>query len=132
MKCESLDVWKKAAALSADIYLYFRDFKDYGFKDQITRSGLSIPSNIAEGLERNSDKESWRFLDIALGSAAELKTQIYIGMKIEYIDKEKGKIWIRELESISRMINGLRRSLDKKANDQRPTTNDSSQKDDHA
>ncbi|WP_353661227.1 four helix bundle protein [Hydrogenimonas sp. SS33] len=132
MKCESLDVWKKSAALSADIYVAFRESKDFGFKDQITRSGLSIPSNIAEGLERNSDKESWRFLDIALGSAAELKTQIYIGMKIDYIEMKKGKEWIQELESISRMINGLRRSLEKKTSDQRPTTNDATKKDVHA
>ncbi|WP_236579197.1 four helix bundle protein [Hydrogenimonas urashimensis] len=132
MKCESLDVWKKADALSAENYVVFRDLKNFGFKDQITRSGLSIPSNIAEGLERNSDKESWRFLDIALGSAAELKTQIYIGMKINYIELEKGKGGIRELESIGRMINGLRRSLEKKTNDQRPTTNDPSEKDVHA
>ena len=124
MKCENLEVWKMAAGLSAEIYLYFKTCTDRGFKDQITRSGLSIPSNIAEGLERNSDKESSRFLDIALGSAAELKTQIYIGMKIEYIEMSRGKEWIDTIESVSRMINGLKRSINKKTDDRRPMTDD--------
>ncbi len=106
-----------AAGLSAEIYLCFKTCTDRGFKDQITRSGLSIPSNIAEGLERNSDKESSRFLDIALGSAAELKTQIYIGMN-------RGKVWVDTIESISRMINGLKRSIHKKTDDRRLTTDD--------
>jgi four helix bundle protein len=123
MKCEKLDVWKKSAALSAEIYRYFSDFRDYGFKDQITRSGLSIPSNIAEGIERESDRETWRFLDIAQASGAELKTQIYIGMKIEYIEISQGKKWLEELESIGKMLRALKATV-KKANDQRPTTND--------
>ena len=50
MQFEDLEVWKKAARLSADIYKELYELKDYGFKDQITRSGLSIPSNIAEGM----------------------------------------------------------------------------------
>ena len=110
MLCEQLDVWKRSSALSAEIYLYFRDFNDFGFKDQITRSGLSIPSNIAEGVERTSGKETVRFLNIAQGSCAELKTQIYIGMKIIYIDRETGKKWIRELEEIHKMIGGLKKA----------------------
>jgi len=114
MKCENLDVWKRAAALSSELYLYFRDSKDYGFKDQITRSGLSVPSNIAEGIERNSDKESIHFLDIAQGSCAELKTQIYIGMKIEYIHSETGGKWIEEVAAINRMIGGLKKSITSK------------------
>ena len=108
--CENLDVWKRSAALSSEIYIYFRDFTDFGFKDQITRSGLSVPSNIAEGVERSTDKETVRFLNIAQGSCAELKTQIYIGMKIEYIDRETGKKWITELEEIHKMIGGLKKS----------------------
>jgi len=113
MKCENLDVWKRSASLSSELYLYFRESKDYGFKDQITRSGLSIPSNIAEGIERESDKESLHFLDIAQGSCAELKTQIYIGMKIDYIDRENGKKWIEEIAAINRMIGGLKKSIKK-------------------
>ena len=111
MKCETLDVWKFSCSLSSEIYLAMRECKDYGFKDQITRSGLSIPSNIAEGIERESDKESWRFLDIAQASTAELKTQIYIGMKIEYISREAGNKWVKECDRIHMMIRSLKRSF---------------------
>ena len=107
MKCETLDVWKRACRLSTEIYQAMRGCKDFGFKDQITRSGLSVASNIAEGVERKSSKEKRRFLDIALGSAAELKTQTYIGMKIDYIKREDGMKWTKELEELQRMINAL-------------------------
>ena len=70
MKCEKLDVWKKASQVCVNIYKSFQSCKDYGFKDQITRSALSVPSNIAEGIERFSDREKIRFLDIAKGSIA--------------------------------------------------------------
>ena len=114
MKCEKLDVWKRAASMSAQIYRYFRESKDFGFKDQITRSGLSVPSNIAEGLERISEYEKIRFLDIARGSVAEAKTQIYIGMKIDYIERETGQSWISEYEIIGRMVTGLIHSIQSK------------------
>ncbi|MGD9718600.1 MAG: four helix bundle protein [Sulfurimonadaceae bacterium] len=113
MKCKNLDVWKKSAALSSDIYLKLSNLQDYGFKDQLTRSGLSIPSNIAEGLERISDREKVRFLDIARGSLAEAQTQIYIGMKIQYINSNLGTIWIKELEEIGKMLTGLINSIKK-------------------
>ena len=70
--------------------------KGYGFKDQITRSGLSVPSNITEGFERESQKEGINFLSYAKGSCGELRCQIYIGLDIEYISKEVGKRWIAE------------------------------------
>ena len=85
MAFEDLEVWKRSAKLSADIYEMLQELKDYGYKDQITRSGLSIPSNITEGIERNSDKETLNFLSYAKGSCGELRTQVYIGMKIGYL-----------------------------------------------
>ena len=104
---EDLEVWKRSARLSADIYKAMATLKDFGFKDQITRSGLSIPSNISEGAERESIKEFINFLSYAKGSAGELKTQAYIGMDIGYIDKEIGMKWIRESDEIGRMLAGL-------------------------
>ena len=101
---EDLDVWKRSARLSADIYKTLATLKDFGFKDQITRSGLSIPSNIAEGAERVSIKEFINFLSYAKGSAGELKTQTYIGMDIGYIDKEIGMKWIQETDEIGKML----------------------------
>jgi four helix bundle protein len=111
MKCETLDVWKMAGTLCSDIYIAMRECKDYGFKDQITRSALSIVSNIAEGVERESDKESWRFLDIAQSSAAELKTQVFIGMKIDYVNRPQGKEWLNQIDRIHMMIKSLKRNF---------------------
>jgi four helix bundle protein len=85
--------------------------KDYGFKDQVTRSGLSVPSNISEGMERVSTKEKIRFLDISKASAGELRTQIYIGIDIEYINNKVGNHWINETKEISAMLVGLINSL---------------------
>ncbi len=84
MKFEEMDIWKRSAWLSAELYKHFSQTKDYGFRDQITRSGLSIPSNITEGSERGSDKDFARFLQYAKGSCGELRTQGYIGMDLNY------------------------------------------------
>lgn len=107
MGFEDLEVWKRAKKLSVDIYRELKNLKDYGFRDQITRSGLSVPSNIAEGFERNSQKECITFLSYAKGSCGELRTQAYIGMDIDYISKEKGTFWIKESTEISNMLGGL-------------------------
>ena len=113
MKCEKLDVWKKSARLSADVYKAFQDCRDFGFKDQITRAGLSIPSNIAEGMEKMSTKDQIRFLDIAKGSVAEFATQTYIGMDIGYIDRTLGKEWIDTADIILAMLTKLQQSKSK-------------------
>ncbi len=107
MAFEDLEVWKRAARLSADLFVQLRSISDYGFRDQITRSGLSVPSNIAEGHERDSEKELCRFLAIAKGSCGELRTQIYIGMEAGYISKEQGFSWINETKRISAMLSGF-------------------------
>jgi len=107
MKCKNLEVWQKSSKICSEIYIYFKECNDYGFKDQITRSSLSVPSNIAEGIERNSDKDTIRFLDISKASIAEVQTQIYIGMKISYVDLKIGNYWINEYDEISKMISGL-------------------------
>lgn len=108
MKCEKLDVWKRSSRVSVQIYKYFKTSKDYSFKDQITRSSLSIPCNIAEGFEKESDKEKIRYIEIAKGSSAELITQIYIGIEIDYIEKSAGFEWIKELNEILSMLTGLK------------------------
>ena len=82
---ESLEVWKRSCRLSVDLYRLLRNCKDYGLKDQITRSALSVPSNIAEGYERDSTAEFLRFLRIAKGSCGELRTQLYIGAEADFI-----------------------------------------------
>jgi len=108
---EELEVWKRSARLCADMYKAFSSLKDFGFRDQITRSALSVPSNIAEGYERNSPRETANFLNYAKGSAGELRTQVYIGVDIGYISGEQGRYWIKESEEISRMLYGLMKSV---------------------
>ena len=112
MRFEDLDVWKRSARLSADIYKNLSGLKDYGFKDQITRSSLSVPSNIAEGMVRPSIKEKIRFLHIANGSCVEMRTQAYIGMKIDYIPENLGTIWVEETKELSAMLTGLIRKIE--------------------
>ena len=110
MRCERLDVWKRACRLSVNIYKNFAMCKDYGFKDQITRSSLSIGSNIAEGMEKDSVKEKNRFINVAQGSTAELITQIYIGIEIDYIEKRVGIAWIEEANELLKMLNALKKN----------------------
>ncbi len=68
---------------------------------------MSVPSNIAEGYERNSPREIANFLNYAQGSAGELRTQVYIGVDIGYVSGEQGRYWIKESEEISRMLFGF-------------------------
>jgi four helix bundle protein len=110
MRCERLDVWKRACRLSVNIYKNFAMCKDYGFKDQITRSSLSIGSNIAEGMEKDSVKEKNRLINVAQGSTAELITQIYIGIEIDYIEKRVGIAWIKEANELLKMLNALKKN----------------------
>lgn len=110
MKFEDLHVWEKAKQLSVSIYKELSNLRDYGFRDQITRSVLSIASNIAEGMERGSAKDCIKFLQYAKGSCGELRTQIYIGIEIGYIPNEIGNQWIQDSREISAMLVGLIRS----------------------
>ena len=111
MKFEDLEAWKRSSRLCADLYKHFQDIRDFGFRDQITRSALSIPSNIAEGVERDSKKDFAGFLQYSKGSYGELRTQIYID--IDYIEPAVGKKWIQETKELSAMLVGLSKSLKK-------------------
>lgn len=107
MSFENLDVWKRSARLSATLYQRTKTLKDYGFRDQLTRSGLSIPSNIAEGYERDSDAEIARFLTIAKGSAGELRTQLLIGVEAGYLDRSDALLWADEAAQLGKMLGAL-------------------------
>lgn len=107
MRFENLEVWKRSARLCANIYNELYNLPDYTFKRQITAAGLSISSNIAEGYERESKKETMNFLSYAKGSCGELRSQIYIGMEINYINQDTGKLWISEAKAISSMLKSL-------------------------
>ena len=108
---EDLEVWKRSYDLAVQVCGIFKDCKDYGFKDQITRSAVSVPSNIAEGAERLSRKEFAQFLGYAKGSAGELRTQVMIGNRLGYIYDEIAQHLRQELREISAMIYGLAKSI---------------------
>ena len=111
---EDLEVWKRACKLAVRVYQVLHDCRDYGLKDQMTRAGVSIASNIAEGAERGSSKDFVRFLHIAKGSAAELRTQVYIAHRIDILSIDQQIELVNELKSISRMIHALIKSINLK------------------
>jgi len=103
-----LDVWQLSMDLVTEIYGLSKQFpmdERFSLTDQIRRAAVSIPSNIAEGAYRQSQKEFIQYLYIALGSSAEVETQLLIAHKLEYvqnIDNEYAK-----LQSIKRMLRAL-------------------------
>jgi len=104
---EELEVWKRGCKLAVDVYLALKDSREFGLKDQMNRAAVSIPSNIAEGAERDSVKEFIHFLHIAKGSAAELRTQIYRAEKIGSLTPQITKPLIAETKELSAMLHGL-------------------------
>ncbi len=111
---ENLEVWQRARDLAVLLYRLLKDCRDFGLRDQMTKAAVSIASNIAEGAERGSSADYIRFLHIAKGSAAELRTQIYIAAEIGSIIPENiTHELISELKSISSMLHGLIKSLNR-------------------
>lgn len=111
MRHEDMEVWQRSKKLAVGVYRELKGLKDFGFKDQITRAALSVPSNIAEGFERYTEKEKFRFVSIAKGSCGEFATQALIGMEIGYIPETIGENWRSESMIISRMLGSLLKTL---------------------
>ncbi|MFN5786758.1 MAG: four helix bundle protein, partial [Flavobacteriia bacterium] len=89
---EDLEVWQLSMSLCTEIYeLTNTDLfsKDFGLKEQIRRSAISIPSNISEGFERDSKNQFLYFLSISKGSCGELRTQLNIAFNLNYLEKKK-------------------------------------------
>ncbi|MGP9824172.1 four helix bundle protein [Ectopseudomonas khazarica] len=107
MDFEKLEVWQRSKSLAVQVFLGLQGCRDFGFRDQLGRSALSIPSNIAEGMERGSDREKCHYLRIAKGSCAELRTQLIIGSEIGYIPDALATQWVSETRELSRMLSGL-------------------------
>ncbi|MEN8226413.1 MAG: four helix bundle protein [Bacteroidota bacterium] len=103
-KFEDLEVWKISMNLSVLIYRVFKNCRDFGLKDQVQRASVSIPSNIAEGFDRKSNKEYIYFLYIAKGSCSELRTQIYLAREVGIIEKKKAEEFIETTRKVSAMI----------------------------
>ena len=111
-----LEVWKRSIALVKDIYEVTSQFppaENFGLVPQIRRAAVSIPSNIAEGQFRNYTKEFKQFLSIALGSAAELETQLIIANEVNYLPIAEFNALLDNLEIIMKMLRKLSMSLSK-------------------
>ena len=102
-KIEDIEVWKRGCWLTGQGLFE----KDWGLRDQIRRAAISIPSNIAEGYERDSFAEFKRFLRIAKGSCGELRTQLYIAQALGYLEKTTADQIVGECIEISSMISSL-------------------------
>ena len=85
---EDLLVWQKAVDLTVDLYASLELVNDFGFKNQIQRASISISNNLAEGFERESDRDFKRFLFIAQGSCSEVKSMLYVGVRLNYLKKD--------------------------------------------
>lgn len=107
MTFKALAVWQRSARVSASFYKALAELKNYGLRDQITRSGLSISSKMAEGYGLGLGKELMQFLRYVKGSAAELETHIWTGTEIGYIERAPGKLWAQEASEIQAMLDGL-------------------------
>ncbi|NRA11824.1 MAG: four helix bundle protein [Crocinitomicaceae bacterium] len=111
---KDLQFWKKSKQFSVDIYKLTQDFPKselYGIANQMRRCSVSIPSNIAEGSSRPSDKEFSRFLDIATGSAYELDTQLSIAHELDYLGVKQYDMLNSQLNSIVQMMSKFKSRL---------------------
>ena len=105
-----LHVWQKAKNLAINVYKLTESGsleKDFGLRDQMRRASVSIPSNIAEGDNLDTDKQSIRHFYIARGSTAELNTQLIIAFEIGYIKNDKFEFFEKECDDISAMLIAL-------------------------
>lgn len=104
---EDLDVWKESMRLVMDIYNKFRHCNDFGLRSQVQRAAVSIPSNIAEGYDRGSNREFIRFLHYARGSCAELRTQLYIAQEAGFVSKPEASRILEKTRHISASLTRL-------------------------
>ncbi len=110
---EDILAWQKAQDLAVIIYLLLALSKDYKFKVQICDAVISISNNIAEGFERSSDADFSRFLIYALGSASEVKSMLYLAVRLKYISSEQQLHTIAQTTEVSKIIKGLIKYLNK-------------------
>ncbi|GIW90639.1 MAG: four helix bundle protein [Pirellulaceae bacterium] len=136
---EDIQAWQEARSLTKDVYAASGQGRweaDYALKGQIRRAGISIMSNIAEGIERRTDTEFARFLAMAKGTASEVKAQLYIALDQGYIDQERFNDLYERCDKVSRYLGSFIRYLRRndarcvthvtqtRANDARRTTHD--------
>lgn len=111
---KELGIWQKSKIFCSHIYIVTSAFPSderYGLTNQLRRASVSIPSNIAEGSSRISNKDFSRFLEVAIGSCYEIETQLLIEFDLNFISNEKLNILTNELEEIVKMTSKFRSTL---------------------
>lgn len=111
---KDLDVWKKSIEFVTELYKVTKNFPEeekFGLTNQLKRASISIPSNLAEGAARKGKLEFKQFLYIALSSAAEIETQLLIAKNLNFISDDPYSDLINKLNTISKMIQGLIKTL---------------------
>jgi four helix bundle protein len=111
---KKLLVWQRSVILARNIYQVTSSFPNtqkYSLVDQMCRSAVSVPSNIAEGSKRSTNKDFKSFLHISLGSLAELETQLVIAHDLSYISEKDFDLLTKEVDEISKMLHSLIKKL---------------------
>lgn len=112
IKCfEDIVAWQKAQDLAVVIYKDFKNNFDWDFRSQICRASVSVSNNIAEGFDRGTKPEFKRFLYIALASNSEVRSMLYLALRLNYINKITFKDILLQSEEIAKILNGLIKSL---------------------
>ena len=106
-KFEELEVWQESTALAVALYQQLRNCKDFGLRDQMQRAAVSIASNIAEGFDRQTQKEFIQYLYIARGSCAEVRTQLHIASQVGIIRQTEAQSLQSQTKRISAMLYNL-------------------------
>ena len=102
-----LKVWQKSHSFTGNLYKMTTNFpseEKFGLTNQIRRASVSIESNLAEGCGRNGDKEFSRFIDLAQGSAYEVRCQLFIARDLAYLSVDKFELLLSKIDEISRMM----------------------------
>jgi four helix bundle protein len=111
---KDLDIWKLSRQFCSQLYLVTANFPDnekFGLTNQLRRASVSVPSNIAEGCSRSSNKDFSRFLEIAIGSIYEIETQLLIAFDLGYINQSKLEELLYNLDLILKMTSKFRTTL---------------------
>ena len=109
-----LDIWIKSVSLVTDVYKLTNTFPSqerFGLISQMQRAAVSVPTNIAEGSAKSSNKDFARFLEISIGSLLELETELLISFNLEYVNLEKHSVLQNQIVELQKMITGFKNKL---------------------
>jgi four helix bundle protein len=108
---EKLEIWQQARALNKNVYALLKKCDDYSFRDQMRRASLSVMNNISEGFERRTKKDFAHFLDLAKGSAGEMRSMTFAAEDVGILEKAAAEQLRLEYETLSRRIAGFQKHL---------------------